>query len=501
MLNNNSKKTSHILNNGKKGHLPVAGILFAAIASLCAAPQMAQAACKTLYVAPNGLDTNPGTIDKPLLSIHQAGKKLLPCDTLKLLSGTYKQFGVWMVNSGTATAPITITAAEGAKPVLDGTGLGIPRYYPFITLVGNYINLSGMEFMNGNDGIWVKGNNNKVSSMKVHHLMNRGILITGDFNTVENSEVSHAALENVNGLRTDWACGIGSYLSYNTSATVKGMVLRNNTIHDVWGEGLQTFQSDGTIVEGNTSYDNWARNFYITASYNLIFRNNLAYNTPNNYVKKRSEGLTLAEEAPLNRNSEKLVIINNMFHNADINAYSWTINPGTGLKNALIANNTIINGRLMTGPLNQAAIIKNNTIFRNDGGEVSYIKSAFITGKYTSPLQIGQTEKINFSNNLWSVAPASAEAKGANDVISADPKFVMAIKPYLTLTQGAITKNDFAIDPSLSPALSKGATIYSVTDSYLVTSEQGKTTNTGAYPANPPFSYLAVQASVTQTAP
>lgn len=468
MLYNQSQTIDQNVKINNNSLLPVASIVLAVVAALASTPHAAFADCKTYFVAPNGSDSNPGTIDKPFNRLYTAGQKLLPCDTLYVRGGVYNQFSVWFDKSGTAKAPITIKAYQSEKPILNGTGLTIPRYYPFITLAGNYINLSGIEISNGDVGVWMKGNNNIASNMVIHDILGMGIRVSGDYNTAENNTIYRAAMSNYKGADPQWGYGIGSLLGYNTSATAKGMIIRGNTVHDVWGEGIHTFQSEGALVENNTAYDNWARNYYITATYNLIFRNNLAYNTPNNYVGRQSEGLTFAEEHPLSQVSSNNVVINNMFYNANVNAYSWTLIAGTGLTNTLIANNTIVNGMLKTGPNSKASVIKNNIIYRNDGGAVSSV-----------PTKDG----LAFSNNVWSSVPV-ANAQGTGDV-TGNPQLAIAN----AVTRGYPIKADFELATTGSTAIGKGASIAAVTAGYLVT---GTTPiNSGAYPINSPFIYVA----------
>jgi hypothetical protein len=473
MLYSNQKSLRCIVNNRKRGHLQVASILFAATASLLSAPHTTHAECNTYYVSTNGNDANPGSITKPMLSIHQAAKKLAPCDTLYVRGGIYKQFGIWVSNNGTESAPIRILAYPNEYPILDGTGLTMQKYSDFIDLPGQYIILSGLELRNGKRGVWIIGNHNTVSNMNIHDVQQQGIFTTADFSTIENNTVSFTALENRDSPNKSWAFGIGSFLGYDKSDIVNNMIIRGNTIHDIWGEGIQTFQSDGAIVENNIVYDCWARNYYITASYNLLFRNNLAYNTPNNAVGRRSEGITFADEAPLNPVSSNNIIINNMFYNADFNAYSWTIIPGTGLTNVLIANNTIVNGKLMTGKINKTSVFQNNIFYRNDGGEVASVPNS---------------DGLTFNNNLWS-SPPPPNVSGNGDTIG-DPKLALTdvAIPARSAIPGQFTTANFAL-PFDSAVIGKGKAVYAVNNNWLVTSKS-IAINIGAYTSNPPISYL-----------
>lgn len=89
---------------------------------------------KTLYVATTGSDTNPGTISAPFATIQKGVNLAQPGDTVSVADGTYGPNGrytcgdtcgggynapVEFYNSGTAAAPITVTAQNKWGAVLD----------------------------------------------------------------------------------------------------------------------------------------------------------------------------------------------------------------------------------------------------------------------------------------------------------------------------------------------------------------------------------------------
>ena len=74
----------------------------------------------TYFVAEDGDDTNPGTIELPLATITHASTVAQPGDHIKLRGGTYKE-RVNIVNiHGTEEAPITISNFDDEKVVLEG---------------------------------------------------------------------------------------------------------------------------------------------------------------------------------------------------------------------------------------------------------------------------------------------------------------------------------------------------------------------------------------------
>ena len=74
----------------------------------------------TFYIAPDGSDDAPGTIDAPFATFDHAVALLEPGDTLVVRGGLYLLDGpILLESAGTADAPITIGARVGETPVLD----------------------------------------------------------------------------------------------------------------------------------------------------------------------------------------------------------------------------------------------------------------------------------------------------------------------------------------------------------------------------------------------
>lgn len=74
---------------------------------------------RTWFVAPNGLDSNAGTLIAPLQSIQAAASAAQPGDTVMIEGGTYHET-VTPANSGTASAPISYQAYNNQTVIIDG---------------------------------------------------------------------------------------------------------------------------------------------------------------------------------------------------------------------------------------------------------------------------------------------------------------------------------------------------------------------------------------------
>ncbi len=76
---------------------------------------------RAFYVAPNGLDSNPGTLLAPWRTVQRALDVLDPGEIVYVRAGTYSE-NLLMTRSGTMLAPITIRNFLGERPILHPGG-------------------------------------------------------------------------------------------------------------------------------------------------------------------------------------------------------------------------------------------------------------------------------------------------------------------------------------------------------------------------------------------
>jgi hypothetical protein len=331
-----------------------------------------------------------------------------------------------------------------------------------VNLEGDYIHFSGFEVKNcnitgkfvGGEGVALVGKYTKASNLKVHHIWETGILASGDYSIVEDCMVWQCAFSNSadpGAIGSGWATGISAARSQVDGITTNAILRRNITFNN-WGEGLSSFEAEGTLIEDNVTYDNWSVNLYISDTPDALIQRNIVYNTPNNPVGQRRP-FTLGDERADKPRSVNTIVINNLIYNADFWAFWSTVVPGSGLDNVLIANNTIINGQLEIGAsqedqvVNKSARIYNN-IFSNDHGE---------------PWEImGPLNNLTFSHNLWSETPPQ-QLQGEGDVVG---------NPQLTRTgetgPGSLMPEYFKLLQT-SPAINKGIIIHDVTEDFFGT--------------------------------
>ncbi|MEJ5352527.1 MAG: T9SS type A sorting domain-containing protein [Melioribacteraceae bacterium] len=152
-----------------------------------------------IYVAPNGNDSNPGTIDKPLESLQKAQELVKPGDTVFIRGGLYKirpnQISkvvsnlfaciTYLDKSGTEGNTIKYWAYPGETPVFDFSDVKPANQRVVgVYVIGNYIHLKGLEMtgiqvtITGHTEsycIYSRGNHNIFENISMHDNVGTGL--------------------------------------------------------------------------------------------------------------------------------------------------------------------------------------------------------------------------------------------------------------------------------------------------------------------------------------
>lgn len=135
------------------------------------------------WLAPDGLDSNPGSESAPLKTLAVAVTKAKPGVKLWLKPGTYASavtVEIQFQYSGTEAQPVTLQAAPGARPVLDFTGQTVGNDDARgISLLANYWHIKGIELKKtGDNCIAIAGSHNVIEDVITHECGDTGIQIT-----------------------------------------------------------------------------------------------------------------------------------------------------------------------------------------------------------------------------------------------------------------------------------------------------------------------------------
>jgi parallel beta-helix repeat protein len=160
------------------------------------------------YVAPDGKDTNAGTIDAPFGSVTKAQEAASPGDTVWIRGGLYEftgttiEIGTLLNKSGEPGKPINYFAYKDEVPIFDFFKLATPVRIKGFSVTGNWLHLRGLEvrgvqqiLTNTNEswGIRVEGGSNNIfERLNLHHNEGPGLFIAdGGNNLVINCDSHH----------------------------------------------------------------------------------------------------------------------------------------------------------------------------------------------------------------------------------------------------------------------------------------------------------------------
>jgi parallel beta-helix repeat protein len=418
----------------------------------------------TYIVAPSGSDTNPGTLEAPFKTLWKGVSILRPGVTLYVRGGVYKE-QITITASGSASQPITVAAFPGERPILDGSyslpggpvGATDPRsgntmvYAPLLGIEGSFITVRGFEVTRSHGRgirIW-PGANVTLEDNWVHDNREAGILVLGaddqhyaSNHIVRNNRIWHnadLATYDRSPSTLDWP---GALLI----RWARNIIVEGNTVYNNWGEGILPSAADHITLRGNTVYDNYAVQIYVERTADIVIERNLLYHSNDPAFRRGgnpSPCLGFADEAQFAGTTERganQVVVNNLIAGCSQNLFFWGGVPDAGLKNALIAYNTLVNATSNPGASpaiginildgsHQNVRIENNIVLQEKGQATSIETNA----------------QLYFSNNLWS-QPVDDPAKGNNDTI-ADPDLL----EFGGITAGRLNVLNFLLGPD-SPA-------------------------------------------------
>lgn len=361
------------------------------------------------YVAPNGSDSNPGTIDRPFKTIKKAASIVSAGSTVYIREGVYVE-KLYFGASGTASNRIVYQSYPGEVAIIDGNNTLAPNWEPLVRLAGDYITIADIEIRNSlGMCLLLQGRYGVASNIEAHHCMENGILIKGDYGIVENSDVYDAAFGRV----ISWA----SCLSAARRPT--GAIIRNNHVWDCSGEGISSYEAFGTLIENNL-VENGIHSalMYISDTQDVIVRGNTLIEDDGVQY-----GLLMGDEVA-DPNTANILIENNYVEGARYNYY-WYGGAVDGLHNVTITNNVFVEGRDAGVRINAGnhtdSVFDNNTIIQTNG----------------------QPPFLNYGN-----------VPGENTIITSGTPTV--IPP--TITPGTVTPTSTVIPPTSTATLTPTAT-------------------------------------------
>ena len=327
-------------------------------------------------------------------------KSLKPGDVVEIFPGTYNEANTWhSQHSGSATSPVTVRGVGAVKPVIDGTGLFIPKGNPdsLFMIYSHNIVIENLEFKN----FGVKDGSS-------------GIRIFGINVTIRNCKISHCAL------------GISS------SSNAKNTIVEFTEISDCinydpnhWGHNV--YMNSDSIFRYCYIHDSGkAHNFKTRGHYTELLYSYIC--------DANSAEVDIVDRSESGRENSNAVLIGNVIRKRDAPAKSgYEGNPtqfivfgqdvGGARKGTLyLLNNTIIAGEasnkfLWLNSTDAKAVCYNNIFFGSDN---------VVWDDYTETNTTG-------SNN-WFMSSASVPSGFKDSIKGTEPGFVSLKERNFRLT-------------------------------------------------------------------
>jgi hypothetical protein len=225
-------------------------------------------AARELFVAPAGADANPGTIDRPLATLHRAVELATPGTTIALRAGRYAPAtNIRIMKDGTASAPYTITAYRGENVVLDGENMphtpapldaSIPNLERGVLHIeADHWRIVDLDIVNGPYAIFCRDcSTNTFDRLVTRDNYESGLQIQGasSNNQVINLDSHGNRDPRKNGESSD---GLAIKEGSGTGNVVRGARLWNNSDDgfDAW-EFLSPITIEGSVAWGN-GFNRW----------------------------------------------------------------------------------------------------------------------------------------------------------------------------------------------------------------------------------------------------
>ena len=134
-----------------------------------------------IFVAPDGLDTNPGTLDLPLKNISTAIIRAQAGDTIYLRGGIYSlSIKISISKNGNENSQYHLFAYNEEKPILDFSSMPVNSSNRGITLSGSYWYVKGIDIKGaGDNGMNISGSNNIIEFCSFYENHDTGLQLGG----------------------------------------------------------------------------------------------------------------------------------------------------------------------------------------------------------------------------------------------------------------------------------------------------------------------------------
>jgi hypothetical protein len=207
-----------------------------------------------IYVAPDGSDSNPGTIEEPLGTIPAAVNIAQAGDTIYLRGGVYiLEIPISISKDGTEESAYHLFAYQKERPILDFSSMFVNSSNRGINLSGDYWYIKGIDIKGaGDNGMHIRGSNNIIEFCAFYENRDTGLQLGNGAS--DNKIINCDSYFNADPGQGN-ADGFAPKLSVGTNNYFYGCRAWQNS-DDGWDGYLREADNASTVVENSWCFAN-----------------------------------------------------------------------------------------------------------------------------------------------------------------------------------------------------------------------------------------------------
>jgi parallel beta-helix repeat protein len=381
----------------------------------------------------------------PFKTMKKAASAAKGGDIVYLRDGVYNQaenFGA----TGAAGNPVVFMAQPGEHPILDGTGLSLGKSDSVLQLNNvKHVVVAGLEIRNSSGrGVQLLDSDDVViRDCTIHDVGYKALGLNGSNLVAQGNTVYNSVLSNKNsGSSGGWPPSITTQMLSDGSPS-SNVIVRNNIVHDSWGECIDALFVTNMTITGNQVSDCWSVGIYIDTARTVRVEGNIVHASNQAFVRNGHlmDGILMTAEAydsSPDYGAENVVVANNIVAGVH-NGIGWWNDSGNSRASNSYLNVQVVSNTVWGSSQNAIMFAKVPSGRNTPSGT---LVDNILYGSSSSSLSIGDTGGWTLTSNDF----PNGKPSGAGDASN------IAVDPQLTGTPSA-TAAPTAFRPGASAAV------------------------------------------------
>lgn len=303
-----------------------------------------KAPATTYFVATNGVDTNSGTsTNTPWLTIQHAADTVTPGDSVFVRGGVYNERVTFDVSGSATGGLVAFQNYPGETPVVDGTGLAIPKLdyatglFEFTN--ASYVSIQGFEIRDYQTtsagdvpaGIDITGAPHDLTfiSNRVHNIANLNNSTSANaYGIAVHGTLAQPISKLVFRSNEIYSNSTGQSETFSLDGNCNGFEISGNFVHDNNNIGIGFIGYEGVSSDASQDYTR-----------NGVCRSNIVWNI--SASSNASEGKEYDADGIYSDGGSNVLIELNIVHNCDIGVEMASEHKGQAAEACVCRDNLI----------------------------------------------------------------------------------------------------------------------------------------------------------------